>query len=66
MAAVTPPPYRPAGGLQTDSFGVGQTPVARQAAITAPTGGATVDAEARTAINLLITRLEVAGLITPN
>ncbi len=66
MAAVPPPPYRPEGGVQTDKFGVGQTPVARQAAITAPTGGATVDAEARTAINLLITRLEVAGLITPN
>lgn len=66
MAAVDPPPYRPAGGIQTDKLGVGLDPVARQAAITAPTGGATVDAEARTAINLIITRLEVAGLITPN
>lgn len=35
-------------------------------AVTAPTGGATVDAEARTAINAIITRLESLGLVTPN
>jgi hypothetical protein len=63
---VDPPPYRPVGGVQTDKFGVGQAPVARQAAITSPTGGATIDSQARTAIDLIITRLEVAGLITPN
>lgn len=34
--------------------------------ITAPTGGGTQDAEARTAINALITTLEQLGLIKPN
>lgn len=53
--------------VHAEAFGVGGiTPAARQSAITAPTGGATVDAEARTAINLLITRLEAFGLVTPN
>lgn len=66
MAAVEPPPYRPRGGVQTDTFGVGQTPVARRTAITAPTGGATVDAESRAAINAIITRLEELGLVVPN
>lgn len=37
------------------------TPVIRQAAITAPSGGATVDAEARTAINSLRTVLSTFG-----
>jgi len=36
------------------------------ASITAPTGGATQDAEARSAVNTLITRLEDLGLILPN
>lgn len=35
-------------------------------AITAPTGGATQDAEARTAINSIITRLEDLGLVAAN
>lgn len=35
----------------------------RGAAITAPTGGATVDAEARTAIGVIISRLQEHGLI---
>ena len=39
---------------------------ARQAAITAPTGGATTDAEARTAINSIITALEAHGLVESN
>lgn len=36
------------------------------AAITAPTGGATVDAESRTAINDIISRLEAHGLVADN
>lgn len=36
------------------------------AAVTAPTGGATQDAEARTAINDIISRLEAHGLIADN
>ena len=35
-------------------------------AITAPTGGTTQDAEARTAINSIITRLEDLGLVNDN
>lgn len=35
-------------------------------AITAPSGGGTQDAEARTAINSIITALEDLGLIRPN
>ena len=34
--------------------------------VTAPSGGATVDSQARTAINSVITRLEDLGLIEPN
>lgn len=53
--------------IDTDKLAVGSaTPVTTQAAITAPTGGSTIDAEARTAINLLITRLEAFGLVAPN
>lgn len=36
----------------------------RQAAVTAPTGGTTVDAQARTAINDIIARLQAHGLIS--
>ncbi|QJY51255.1 hypothetical protein [Pseudonocardia broussonetiae] len=53
--------------LKTELFGVGDVePVGRQVAIPAPVGGATVDAEARAAINLLITRLEAFGLVGLN
>lgn len=34
--------------------------------ITAPTGGATIDSNARTAINSIIDRLESLGLVDPN
>lgn len=36
------------------------------AAVTAPSGGMTVDSEARTAINSVITRLESAGILQEN
>lgn len=34
--------------------------------VTSPTGGATIDSAARTAIDTIITRLETLGLIDPN
>ncbi len=40
----------------------GKTPVAQQGAITAPLGGATVDTQARTAINAIITALQTLGI----
>lgn len=40
----------------------GETPVAQAAAIPAPTGGATQDAEARTAINLIRSALSGIGI----
>lgn len=38
------------------------TPVARQTAITPPAGGVTVDSEARSAINDIITKLQALNL----
>ena len=38
------------------------TPVVQQAAITAPTGGTTIDSQARTAINSIRTELTALGL----
>ncbi len=35
------------------------------AAVSGPTGGATIDTQARTAINLILTRLQAHGLIAP-
>lgn len=66
MAAVKRP-ARKEITVRTTNLRVGTGTVAgRQSAITAPTGGATVDAEARTAINSVITVLETFGLVTPN
>ena len=42
---------------------LGSTPFA---SITSPSGGATVDSQARTAIDTIITRLETAGIVSPN
>ncbi|WP_336057367.1 hypothetical protein [Nitratireductor sp. CH_MIT9313-5] len=41
----------------------GVTPVDQPATISDPSGGATTDAEARTAINAIIDRLQELGLI---
>lgn len=52
--------------IQWNATGLGffaATPVAKQAFIADPTGGATVDAEARTAITAVITALENYGLL---
>lgn len=43
-------------------FGV--EPVKKQASITAPSGGATVDSQSRTAIGSIITTLQTLGLIS--
>lgn len=40
----------------------GETPVVQSGAISAPTGGVTVDAEARNAINTIITDLKNIGI----
>lgn len=50
-------------GLTGDKIAfLGATPSARLSAITAPSGGATIDSQARTAIGLLITALQTFGL----
>lgn len=52
------------GGATTSLVGFyGATPVDRPDTVADPTGGATVDAEARTAIGLIIDRLQELGLI---
>jgi hypothetical protein len=52
------------GGASTSLLGFyGATPVDRPDTITDPTGGGTIDAEARTAINTIIDRLQELGLI---
>lgn len=50
--------------LRTTKLGVGLTPVATQTTIADPAGGATVDAEARAAINTIIDRLQAFGFIS--
>lgn len=42
----------------------GANPVKKQASITAPSGGGTVDSQARTAIGSIITTLQTLGLIS--
>lgn len=60
MAATKPPARR------GDIIG-SVTPEGGQVeAITAPTGGSTVDAESRTAITAIIAALESAGIVAPN
>ncbi len=52
------------GGASTSLLGFyGATPVDQPDTITDPTGGGTIDAEARTAINAIIDRLQELGLI---
>lgn len=48
--------------IKTAKFGLSVAPVAQQSAITAPTGGTTVDAQARTAIGSILTLLHTFGL----
>lgn len=52
--------------FETQIFRGDQILKAPRNAITAPTGGGTQDAEARTAINSIITTLEELGFIKPN
>jgi hypothetical protein len=52
------------GGATTSLVGFyGATPVDRPDTVADPTGGSTIDAEARTAINTIIDRLQELGLI---
>lgn len=57
------PPYtRHDAQLEPTKLGVGVTPVATQAHVADPTGGATTDAEARAAIVSILNVLEAFGL----
>ncbi len=50
-------------GVSSSKVGFyGASPVARQAAVTSPSGGATVDSQARTAIDALRSRLTTIGI----
>ncbi len=54
--------------VQFDAQGLigffGKDPIKKPAAITAPSGGATVDSQSRTAISTIITTLQSLGLIS--
>lgn len=50
----------------TERFNLRKIKLGPLAAVTSPIGGGTQDAEARTAIDALITRLENLNLILPN
>lgn len=47
--------------LNATQFGLNKTPVGIQSAITAPSGGAIIDSQARTAINSIISTLQAFG-----
>ena len=52
------------GSSTTEKIGFfGETPVDQPATVSDPAGGATVDSQARTAINSIIDRLQELGLI---
>lgn len=48
--------------VKTVKFGIGTTPIATQASISDPIGGIVIDAEARTAIDSILTVLDSFGL----
>ena len=51
------------GNASTEKLGFfGETPVAQQGAISAPSGGATIDSQARAAVSSVITALQNLGL----
>jgi len=54
------------GGTGSKLALYGNTPIARQAHITDPTGGATIDAEARTAINSILAQMDNIGIQDPS
>jgi hypothetical protein len=65
--AATKAPARKAGPVRATTLRVGTgSQASRASAITSPTGGATIDSQARTAIDAIITVLENFGLVTPN
>lgn len=47
--------------IKTSNFGLSKAPVAQQASIADPSGGVTVDSEARTAINSILDVLDAFG-----
>jgi len=54
-------------GIQMDKlgfYGIADNPITQQVTFTAPSGGATVDAQARTAINAIKTILTNVGITT--
>ena len=53
-------------GIDNKRIKFSELEITKNAAITAPSGGATVDSQARAAINSLITELENRGFINPN